>query len=138
MLKEIALTYYNQGYNCAETIVLAANDAYHLNLDAASIRLFAAFGGGLQCGDLCGCLTAAAGVLSALYVPTKAHDVKELRSYTQLLVREFERQMGARKCSDIKPKLYKNEIRCKDTVLYGAQALENTIQKIETLRKDIA
>ena len=131
MLEEIALKYYNQGYNCAESIVLAGNEAYHLNLDAKSIRLFAAFGGGLQCGDLCGCLTGAAGIISALYVPNKAHDSLELRSYTQLLIREFEKELGARKCMDVKPRLFKNEIRCRNTIIHGARALESTIQTID-------
>ena len=32
MLKERAKEYYNQNYNCAETIVRAANDEYNLGL----------------------------------------------------------------------------------------------------------
>ncbi len=136
MLEQIALKYYDQGYNCAESIVLAGNEAYKLNLDADSVRLFAAFGGGLQCGDLCGCLTGAAGIISALYVPVKAHDSLELRSYTQLLIREFEKELGARKCMDIKPRLFKTDIRCRNTIIHGARALEAAVHAIN--KKNIA
>ena len=134
MLEELALKYYSQGYNCAETIVMAANEAYRLNLDSSHVRLFAAFGGGLQCGDLCGCLTGAAGVISLLHVSSKAHDTPELKGYVQFLVREFEKEMGGRKCVDIKPRLYKKEIKCRDTVAKGARALEKTIELIQIQR----
>lgn len=33
MLKEYALHYYGQGYNCAESLVYGANTAWNLNLD---------------------------------------------------------------------------------------------------------
>ena len=68
MLENIAVKYYNMGYNCAETLFLAGNEMYNLGYDEKSARLFAAFGGGLQCGDLCGCLSGAAGVLGAMFV----------------------------------------------------------------------
>lgn len=136
MLEKIALAYYTQGYNCAETMILAGNEAYHLNLDAQSVRLFSAFGGGLQCGDLCGCLSGAAAIISAKYVETKAHDSAVIKQYTQLLVREFEKELGARKCVDIKPHLYSKEKKCANTIVCGARALEKTIALIEN--KDIA
>ncbi len=131
MLENIAVKYYNMGYNCAETLFLAGNEMYNLGYDEKSARLFGAFGGGLQCGDLCGCLTGAAGVLGAMFVPTKAHDVAELRPYTQLLIREFEKAAGARKCIDIKPRLFSKDIRCQNTIIQGAIALENSIELIK-------
>lgn len=134
MLEEIALKYYAQGYNCAETIVLCAKEAYHLDIDESAVRMFAAYGGGIQCGDVCGCLLGAAGVLSALYVTDKAHDTKEIKGYTQLLVREFEKETGSRKCMEIKPKFYSKEFKCRNTVVHGARALENTIKMIQEKR----
>lgn len=131
MLEEIAVKYYKQGYNCAETIFMAGIEAYHLDIDPKSVTMMSAFGGGLQCGDLCGCLTGAAAVLGIKYVQTKAHDFSDLRPYTQTLMREFEKVLGARKCVDIKPRLYSKEIKCLNTVRAGAIALENTIQHIE-------
>ena len=131
MLETIAEKYYQQGYNCAETILMAGIEAYHLDVDINSIRMISAFGGGLQCGDLCGCLSGAAAVLGLKYVDTKAHDFAQLRPYTQLLMKEFEKVLGARKCVDIKPRLYSNKIRCLNTVRAGAIALENTIHQIE-------
>ena len=54
MLKDYALHYYEQGYNCAESLVYGANAAWHLNLDENACHLMAGLGGGLQVGDVCG------------------------------------------------------------------------------------
>ena len=51
MLKDYALHYYEQGYNCAESLVYGANVAWHLNLDENACHLMAGLGGGLQVGD---------------------------------------------------------------------------------------
>ena len=57
MLKDLAAKYYQQGYNCAETIIRAGNKYYNLGLDENAFRITGAFGGGLQVGDVCGALT---------------------------------------------------------------------------------
>ena len=46
MLKEYALHYYGQGYNCAESLVYGANTAWNLNLDENACHLMAGLGGG--------------------------------------------------------------------------------------------
>ena len=68
MLKEKAKFYYGtEGKNCAEGILLAANDAYALNLTDTDIQLFSGFGGGMGCGSTCGSLTGAIAVLGKLF-----------------------------------------------------------------------
>ena len=52
MLQERAKQYYDQDYNCAETILRAANDEYQLGLDEAALRLAAGFGGGMGCATI--------------------------------------------------------------------------------------
>ena len=70
MLKDYALHYYEQGYNCAESLVYGANAAWHLNLDENACHLMAGLGGGLQVGDVCGALTGAVCALGCLIVKT--------------------------------------------------------------------
>ena len=79
MLKDLAAKYYQQGYNCAETIIRAGNEYYNLELDENAFRITGAFGGGLQVGDVCGALTGSACVVSAKYIETKAHDCPDLK-----------------------------------------------------------
>ena len=55
MLKETAKKYYFEGnYNCAETIIRAANDFYGLKLNDRDMIMVGGFGGGMQTGSSCG------------------------------------------------------------------------------------
>jgi len=49
MLKELIQEGYGvkEDLNCAETILYAANQVYHLNLNSDSLKLAAALGGGM-------------------------------------------------------------------------------------------
>ena len=40
--------YLEKDYNCAETILRAANEEYHLGLNEDSFRLVSGFGGGME------------------------------------------------------------------------------------------
>lgn len=65
--KENAVSYFKQGYNCAQSIVMAFTDV--TGLDAKqSARLASSFGGGLgRLREVCGAVSGMAFVLGALY-----------------------------------------------------------------------
>ena len=68
MLKEKAGQYYFvQDKSCAEAILLAANEAYHLGMTEEATKLFAGFRTGMGMGGTCGALSGAIGVLSSKY-----------------------------------------------------------------------
>ena len=46
MLKDVAVKYYRNGYNCAESILQAGNEYYHLGLHEKDMIMAAAFWGG--------------------------------------------------------------------------------------------
>ena len=131
MLEQVAEKYYLQGYNCAESLMLAGNEYYQLGLDEKTIHAFAGFGGGFQCGAVCGALSGAVGVISAKYVDTKAHDFEHMKAYTNRLVREFKALAGGMDCAVVKPLLYSKEHKCLHTVIVGAKALENVMKEFE-------
>lgn len=131
MLKDVAIAYYQQGYNCAESILRAGNDYYGLELHDKDMVMAAAFGGGLQIGDVCGALSGAACVVSSKYVEKKAHECKDLRKLTQMLVLAFQKRMGSRLCAQIKPVFHSKEIKCQNTVAEGAEVLEQVIREWE-------
>ena len=128
MLKEYALHYYGQGYNCAESLVYGANAAGNLNLDENACHLMAGLGGGLQVGDACGALTGAVCALSCLIVKTKAHDCAELKPLTQTVVGQVRQRLGSLRCEEIKPRLFQPERRCAATVENGADVLETVLR----------
>lgn len=137
MLEEVARKYYKLGYNCAESMIRAGNEVYDLGLHDRDMIMTAAFGGGLQCGDLCGALTGAACVISARYVETKAHESDSLRPLTQKLVIAFQNEMGSRLCAKIKAIHFRKDVRCENTVGLAAAILEKVIADWDTQTIDI-
>lgn len=61
--KQTATTYFNAGYNCAQSVLCAFAPAYNLPLELA-YKMSAPFGGGIaRTGEMCGAVTGALMVL---------------------------------------------------------------------------
>lgn len=132
MLKDVYQKYYfEQNYNCAETLLRAANDYYNLNLHDRDMIMVGAYGAGIQCGNTCGAVLAAASVLSMKYVEAKAHESEDIRPVVMKLMRKFNARYGSTLCKDIKPQSFKPEYRCKMTVETACDILEETIAEYE-------
>lgn len=132
MLKDVYQKYYfEQNYNCAETLLRAANDYYNLNLHDRDMIMVGAYGAGIQCGNTCGAVLAAASVLSMKYVEAKAHESEDIRPVVMKLMRKFNAKYGSTLCKDIKPQSFKPEYRCKMTVETACDILEETIAEYE-------
>lgn len=128
-LKEKAGYYYGTlGKNCAEGILLAANDVYDLNLTESEIQLFAGFGGGMGCGSTCGGLSGAIGVLSKLYGQRE-----DFRNLCGRFVSAFESELGCGSidCAPLAAKYKNATTRCVTAVELTAQALEKYIDQLE-------
>ena len=126
MLAEIAQRYYQEGnYNCAESVLLAANEAYGLGLDPDScFRLVSAFGGGMGCGVLCGALAGSMAALGEATVTGNAHTTAGFKALCAGCVRDFTDTLGGRDCAQIKPKYYTRETGCLNTVRLACDVLE--------------
>lgn len=136
MLKDVYQKYYfEQNYNCAETLLRAANEYYGLNLHDRDMIMVGAYGAGIQCGNTCGAVLAAASVLSMKYVEAKAHESEDIRPVVMKLMRKFNAKYGSTLCKDIKPQSFKPEYRCKMTVETACDILEETIAEYEAEKK---
>ena len=136
MLKDVYQKYYfEQNYNCAETLLRAANDYYDLKLHDRDMIMVGAYGAGIQCGNTCGAVLAAASVLSMKYVEAKAHESEDIRPVVMKLMRKFNAKYGSTLCKDIKPQSFKPEYRCKMTVETACDILEDTINEYEEEKK---
>lgn len=132
MLKdEIKKYYFEQNYNCAETILRAGNDYYNLGLHDYDMKLVGAFGGGIQCGNTCGAILSAASLLSMKYIESKAHESADIKSLGMSLIRKFNSKYGSTLCKDIKPQSFKPEYRCQLTVETACDILEEVINEFE-------
>lgn len=127
MLKERATEYYKKGYNCAETIIRAANDEYGLGLTEDAMKLCGGFGGGMGCGKACGALCGGISAISAKLIETNAHETPELRAKCTALVAAFNRILGDTECKNLMRKYKSPESGCLQTVLLGCEALESAM-----------
>ena len=136
MLKDMYQKYYfEQNYNCAESLLRAANDYYELGLHDRDMIMVGAYGAGIQCGNTCGAVLAAAAVLSMKYVEAKAHESTDIKPVTTELIRKFNMKYGSTLCKDIKPQSFKPEYRCRMTVEAACDILEETIAEYEASKQ---
>lgn len=132
MLKDVAHKFYfDQNYNCAETIIRAANEYYDLQLHDRDMILLAGFGAGMQTGNTCGTLLSAISVVSMKYVEAKAHESANIHDITVLLTRKFNEKFESTLCKEIKPKFFSPEIRCKNTVDAACDILEEVLEQYQ-------
>ena len=131
--EELVCHYFkDENYNCAETIIHAANDYYHLNINKEDMKLFGGFGGGMFSGMVCGALVAGVAVISKMIVQRSDKEEKEtVRPKIQKMVRNFRNHLDGLTCVELKPKYHTKEEGCFKTILLGAQALEMTVNEIQ-------
>ena len=131
MLKDIAAKYSSQDYNCAESIIRAANEYYNLGLHEKDMIMQAGFGGGIQTASTCGALLSAVSVLSLKYVETRAHQSKDLQPVVFLLTKKFKERYGSTFCKDVKPQSFNKTVRCLNTVTTACDILEETLAEYQ-------
>ena len=132
MLRETAAKYYLEGdYNCAESVLLAANEEYGFGLDKEHCHyLVSAFGGGMGCGLLCGAIAGAMAALGQQAVCGRAHATEGFKDLCASAAAELEHALGGVNCAVIKPALFKENVRCLETVCRAADVLEKRMEKL--------
>ncbi|MFR1808683.1 MAG: C-GCAxxG-C-C family (seleno)protein, partial [Pygmaiobacter massiliensis] len=131
MLKERAKKYYLQeNRNCAEAVLMAANEVYGLDIPPESIAMIGGFGGGMGCGGVCGALSGAVAAVGKRVIETKAHDTEGLSETCATLVEDFEKELGSTLCTELKAKYKTEDQRCAETVERAADVLERCMAKL--------
>jgi len=131
MLKELIQDGYGtkEDLNCAEIILGGANQVYQLKLNSGSLRLAAAFGGGMAIESVCGVLTASLMVLGKLFVPDVAYKHPEIKELSKELFDTFEKEMGDILCKPLKDNYRTEEKGCRDVILMGAEILDKIVTR---------
>jgi len=101
---DVALSRFEEGFSCSQSVLSAFAPDLGLDADAA-LRVSAAFGGGMgRTGGTCGAVTGALMVLGLKYGATRADD-KASKEQTYALAREFiakfEARHGATACAEL-------------------------------------
>lgn len=142
---DIAKGYFEQGYNCSQSVALAFAD--EVGMDGKLIaRLTGGFGGGMgRMREVCGTVSGTAFVLSALYGysdPTDADAKAQLYADVQKVAVEFKDKNGSVVCRDLlgltqdgfdnpqpekRTEIYYKKRPCGDLVKMSADLLEKFI-----------
>lgn len=95
MLKKQAVEYFNEGYNCSQCILKAANDIYRLNLPTECVNMCIGVNNGFGIGGVCSVLVACIMVISIMC----PDDIKFKRIK---LLDEFMADNGSINCGEIR------------------------------------
>lgn len=128
-IEKIKELYLGKDYNCAESILIYANEEYGLGLDDDSIKLIGAFGGGMGCGKVCGALAAAVAAIGKMEIVERAHATATLKEHTAEFVAKFAEVAGDIDCVKVKEKYFVEGIRCLNTVLDCAEIFDSFVKE---------
>ena len=100
----LAEEYFRQGYNCAQSVLLAFSDLTGLDGDTA-LRLSSSFGGGLgRLREVCGAVSGASMVLGLLKGYSDPDDREAKKAHYHLiqeLARRFREEHGSIVCREL-------------------------------------
>lgn len=104
MRREIAQAFFKQGYNCAQSVVMAFSDLTGLS-EKESARLASSFGGGLgRMREVCGAVSGmaiVAGVLFGYDDPSVPGAVQKHYALVQELASAFREKNGSIVCREL-------------------------------------
>ena len=131
MLLETTIKYYDKKYdlNCAECILVAANEEYDLNISKQTLMTMSSFGGGMAIGSTCGAATGAIATLGIMFTDDRGHNSPHVREMTGRFLSEFYRRMETLDCIPLKEKYYDFESRCSKMMRVSAEVLEEIINE---------
>lgn len=138
MLVETVLKYYDKKYdlNCAECVLVAANEEYDLNMPKVAMKSMAAFGGGMGIGSVCGAATGAISVIGMMFAEDRGHASPQVKEMTVLFMDEFNKQLKSLDCAPLKEMHFKDDgNRCLEMMKVAAVTLDKIITDNESKYK---
>lgn len=118
-----------KGYNCAQTVIMAFNDATGLDSDTAA-RICAGLGGGVGAtGEICGVVNAMAIVQGMLHSSDPAKKAEAYAKVKNLSARFAAANCGHVRCRDLKGADCRRP--CNDLIADGIRILHEHISQPE-------
>ena len=127
-IREIFL---DKDYNCAEAVLLWADERYGLGVAPEDVKLVSGFGGGLGCGENCGALLGAMAALSKAHVRDRGHATPGFKEACAGLTDRFRADLGSIRCTELKEKYRRPDVRCLYVVERAAAILDEYMQELE-------
>lgn len=115
--------------NCAERILLGANEAYDLGLQPQALRMTAGMGGGLGVGALCGPVNAGVMLLGCMYAKDVGLNSPDMRERAARLIADFKAREGSLDCAVLREGLENPREKCDGMILQVARWLDEEIER---------
>lgn len=106
-----AVDFYEEGYNCAESIIKVVNEEKNLNIP---VSIGSPFGKGMTVGSSCGAITGALMALGAIKGRNEAEEPNQARDYTKKIMGRIKEKYGTFQCSELK----KKGVSCAEIIEY--------------------
>lgn len=119
-IKDRALALHGEGYNCAQSVLLACGEYTGLD-EKTAIAVSAPFGGGMRCGEMCG---AVSGGLMAIGLCSGAAEKSAVAALAKAYSAEFKERLGCLRCLDLK----RAGVSCDRCIACGAEIAEKSIK----------
>lgn len=113
--------YHKQGYNCAESIIMAYNEEHNTDIP---VSLGSGMGLGLSVGSICGAVNAASVVIGYLKGRNNASESNEARKYTREFMNNIRSEYNTEICSDLK----NGKISCDNIINFTYEKLNIILQ----------
>lgn len=127
-ISELTKKYFVDGpYNCAETLLLKARDELGIEIRGETIKALGTFGGGMGCGELCGAIAAACAVIGIELIEENSHGSPNARAAAAKLTKSCISSYGSIRCAELKPKYFRDGMRCGLLVDDVAARLKNIL-----------
>ncbi len=120
--------YYTvKGYNCAETVFRAANDAWGLGLKDPVFKCMGGFGGGMGTRSVCGAVSGGIAAMGFLYVEETGHKSPLMMAKAKLLTELVQQRLGSEKCSYLNPTYKTEEEKCLPTIRLVCEIIDEVV-----------
>ena len=132
MLVDVVMKYYDKKYdlNCAECMLVAANEEYDLNISKQTMMTMSSFGGGMAVGSVCGAVTGGAAVIGLMFTTENGHKSPQVKEITSRFINEYNRRMESLECIPLREKYYEQEVpRCTIMMRTAGEILQDLIEE---------
>lgn len=132
MLVDRVIKYYDKEYdlNCAECMLVAANEEYDLNISKQTLMAMASFGGGMTIGSICGAITGAIATLGIMFTTERGHQSPQVKVMTSKFMNEYYKRMGTLECLPLKERYYEKDLpRCTKMMITAAEVLDEIVKE---------
>jgi len=122
--------------NCAEALMMAANEKYGLGLDERFIKAVCPFGGGFQVESTCGALLGSLSAIGVMFTEDRPSDNGKMKDITVKFVEEFYKEFGALDCATIKQHHRSETEGCAPVKIRAAEVFERVTHVISNVSEE--